>query len=134
MLRYLPFYRQGLKIVHSSFWGGDLEALILQGAPRNLFKNTTVILTAGETATHRQAAQLPDGTVIGARGPNGVFAPDNPFNTWFRQNFEVKFNGRAKLSILSHDPDSSRRESRLRESPGRQCREGSDERGNRKAL
>ena len=55
----------GAEIVHSSFWGGDLEALILQGAPRNLFKNATVILTAGETATHRQAGQLPDGTIIG---------------------------------------------------------------------
>jgi len=83
----------GAEVVHSSFWGGDLEGLILQGAPRNLFKNTTVVLTAGETATHRQAAQLPDGTVIGARGPNGVFAPDNSLNTWFRQKFEVKFNG-----------------------------------------
>ena len=62
-------------MVHSSFWGGDLEALILQGAPRNLFKNATVILTAGETATHRQAGQLPDGTIIGARGPNGVLRP-----------------------------------------------------------
>jgi branched-chain amino acid transport system substrate-binding protein len=76
----------GAEIVHSSFWGGDLEALILQGAPRNLFKNSTVILTAGETATHRQASQLPDGTVIGARGPNGVFAPANPLNSWFRDN------------------------------------------------
>ena len=77
--------------MHSSFWGGDLEALILQGAPRNLFKNATVILTAGETATHRQAGQLPDGTIIGARGPNGVFAPDNPHNTWFRHSFEAKY-------------------------------------------
>jgi branched-chain amino acid transport system substrate-binding protein len=81
----------GAEIVHSSFWGGDLEALILQGAPRNLFKNATVILTAGETATHRQAGQLPDGTIIGARGPNGVFAPDNPHNTWFRHSFEAKY-------------------------------------------
>jgi branched-chain amino acid transport system substrate-binding protein len=81
----------GAEIVHSSFWGGDLEALILQGAPRNLFKNSIVILTAGETATHRQASQLPDGTVIGARGPNALFAPMNPFNSWFRDSFETKY-------------------------------------------
>jgi branched-chain amino acid transport system substrate-binding protein len=83
----------GAEVVHSSFWGGDLEGLIQQGSPRNLFKNATVILTAGETATHRQAGQLPDGTVIGARGPNGVFAPDNAFNTWFRASFQAKYNG-----------------------------------------
>jgi len=83
----------GAEIIHSSFWGGDLEGLILQGAPRNLFKNSTVILTAGETATHRQAGQIPDGMVIGARGPNGVFATDNPFNAWFRASFEAKFKG-----------------------------------------
>lgn len=83
----------GAEIIHSSFWGGDLEGLILQGSPRNLFKNATVILTAGETATHRQAGQIPDGTVIGARGPNGIFAPDNNFNKWLRANYEAKFKG-----------------------------------------
>ena len=84
----------GAEIIHSSFWGGDLEGLILQGAPRNLFKNATVILTAGETATHRQA-EIPDGTVIGARGPNGVFAPDNDFNKWLRK-LTSSANSRAR--------------------------------------
>jgi branched-chain amino acid transport system substrate-binding protein len=83
----------GSEIIHSSFWGGDLEGFILQGAPRNLFKNSTVLLTAGETATHRQAGQIPDGTVIGARGPNGIFAPENALNSWFRTGYEGKFRG-----------------------------------------
>lgn len=77
-------------VVHSSFWGGDLEGLILQGAPRGLFKNSVVVLTSGETALHRQAKQIPDGTIIGARGPNGIFAPDNAYNQWFRKAYNEK--------------------------------------------
>ena len=62
--------------MHSSFWGGDMEALILQGAPRGLFKRSTVVMTAGEPAMFRLGTQIPNGTVIGARGPLGMFAPD----------------------------------------------------------
>jgi branched-chain amino acid transport system substrate-binding protein len=74
-------------VIHSSFWGGDLEGLILQGAPRELFNTSTVVLTAGETAIYRQAKQIPDGTIIGARGPNGVYSPDNEYNDWFKSAY-----------------------------------------------
>ncbi|MFZ2652283.1 MAG: ABC transporter substrate-binding protein [Burkholderiaceae bacterium] len=74
-------------VVHSSFWDGDLEALILQGGPRGLFKRSTVILTTGETAMYKLADQIPDGVVIGARGPYGPFAPDNALNRWFSSTF-----------------------------------------------
>jgi branched-chain amino acid transport system substrate-binding protein len=81
----------GAEVVHSSFWGGDLEAFVLQAAPRGLFKKSTVVLTAGESAMYRLAKQMPDGTVIGARGPHGVFAPDNELNRWFRKTFEDRY-------------------------------------------
>ena len=74
-------------VVHSSFWDGDLEAFVLQAAPRGVFAKSTVILTAGETAMARLGAQIPDGTVIGARGPHGVYAPDNQLNRWLRKAF-----------------------------------------------
>jgi branched-chain amino acid transport system substrate-binding protein len=77
--------------VHSSFWGGDMEALILQGKARGLFENRSVILTAGETAMYRLATQIPNGVVIGARGPHGVFAPDNELNRWFRKAYTERF-------------------------------------------
>ena len=32
-------------VIHSSFWNGDLEALILQGGPRGLMKQSLTILT-----------------------------------------------------------------------------------------
>jgi branched-chain amino acid transport system substrate-binding protein len=79
-------------VVHSSFWDGDLEALILQGGPRGLFKRSTVVLTTGETAMYKLADQIPDGVVIGARGPYGPFAPDNALNRWFTKTFEDRYN------------------------------------------
>jgi branched-chain amino acid transport system substrate-binding protein len=78
-------------VVHSSFWGGDLEAFVLQAAPRGLFKKSTVVLTAGETAMFRLANQIPEGTVIGGRGPHGVFAPDNELNRWFRAAYQERY-------------------------------------------
>ena len=79
-------------VIHSSFWNGDLEALILQAAPRGLFKKSTVILTAGETAIHKLGNAIPDGTVIGARGPHSVFAPDTELNRWFQKTYRDRFN------------------------------------------
>jgi len=79
-------------VVHSSFWGGDLDALILQGAPRGLFKKSTVVLTAGETAVQKLGGQIPDGTVIGARGPFDMFAPDTELNRWFRKVYTDRYN------------------------------------------
>jgi branched-chain amino acid transport system substrate-binding protein len=78
-------------VVHSSFWGGDMEALILQGKARGFFENRTITLTAGETAMYRLATQIPNGVVIGARGPHGVFAPDNELNKWFRKAYSERF-------------------------------------------
>jgi branched-chain amino acid transport system substrate-binding protein len=81
----------GADVIHSSFWDGDLEALILQAAPRGLFKKSMAILTTGETAMHKLAAQIPDGTVLGARGPFGPYAPDNALNRWFAKGYEARF-------------------------------------------
>lgn len=81
----------GADVVHSSFWGGDAEALILQGAPRGLFKKSTVVMTAGEPTLVRLGAQVPEGTVIGARGPFDMFAPDTELNRWFRKAYEERY-------------------------------------------
>jgi branched-chain amino acid transport system substrate-binding protein len=77
----------GADAVHSSFWGGDLEGFVFQAATRGLFQRSRVVLTTGETAMFRLGAQMPDGTIIGARGPHGVFAPDSSLNDWFRQQY-----------------------------------------------
>lgn len=81
----------GAEVIHSSFWGGDLEGLVLQGAPRGLFQKHIVVLSAGEPAINRLGTRIPDGTIIGARGPFGPFAPDNDFNRWFRSAYQERY-------------------------------------------
>lgn len=78
-------------VVHSSFWGGDMEAFIIQGSARGIFERSRVVLTTGETAMHRLGAQMPDGTILGARGPHGDLAPDSDLNTWFRTAYFDRF-------------------------------------------
>jgi len=87
-------------VIHSSFWDGDLEALILQGGPRGLMKSSMTILTTGETAMHKLGAQIPDGTVLGARGPFGPYAPDNEYNRWYSSGYEARF--KAKPNYASY--------------------------------
>jgi branched-chain amino acid transport system substrate-binding protein len=78
-------------VIHSSFWGGDMEAFTLQGKARGVFDGRTVVMTAGEPAMFRMATQIPNGMVIGARGPHGVFAPDNALNKWFRAAYSERY-------------------------------------------
>ncbi len=78
-------------VIHSSFWGGDMEALVSQGGARGLFDKRTTVLSAGETGLERFKDQLPNGTIVGGRGPFGVFAPKNPLNDWFRPAFTTQF-------------------------------------------
>ena len=78
-------------IVHTSFWGADLEALINQGAGRGLFQRSKVVFTVGEHILPRIGNRLPDGTVIGARGPHGDFAPDSELNRWLRAGYTERY-------------------------------------------
>jgi branched-chain amino acid transport system substrate-binding protein len=81
----------GAEVLHSSFFDGDLEALLLQGQPRDLMKQSLTVLTTGETAMHKLPAQIPDGTILGARGPFGPYAPDNALNRWYSKGYEAKY-------------------------------------------
>lgn len=77
-------------VIHSSLWGGDLEAFMLQATPRDLFKKSQLILVAGEPNLHRMVGHVPDGTIVGARGPHGLFAQDSPLNRWLRDIYKAK--------------------------------------------
>ncbi len=77
-------------VIHSSLWGGDLEAFMLQAAPRNLFARSQLILVAGEPYLHRLPGSIPDGTIIGARGPSGVYAQKSALNDWLRQVYKER--------------------------------------------
>ncbi|MGQ0684027.1 ABC transporter substrate-binding protein [Bradyrhizobium sp.] len=81
----------GAEVIHSSMWGGDLEGLVLQGAPRGLFEKHKVILSAGEPAINRLGTRIPDGTILGARGPFGPFAPDTVLARWLKTNYQDRY-------------------------------------------
>jgi branched-chain amino acid transport system substrate-binding protein len=81
----------GAEVIHSSMWGGDLEGLVLQGAPRGLFEKHKVILSAGEPAINRLGTRIPDGTILGARGPFGPFAPDTELARWLKTSYQDRY-------------------------------------------
>ena len=81
-------------LVHSSFWGGDLEAFIAQANARGLFKRKLFILTVGETVAYRLGRKFPEGQLVGTRGPYGMYAVgiDTPLNNWFQKEFRKTYN------------------------------------------
>jgi len=81
-------------LVHSSFWGGDLEAFIAQANARGLFKRKLFILTVGETVAYRLGKKFPEGQLVGTRGPYGMYAVgiDTPLNNWFQKEFRKTYN------------------------------------------
>ena len=79
-------------VVHTSFFDGDLESFIYQEQARGLDKRMPIIMTAGETVVWRLKDKLPDGTIIGGRGPNGVLARDTEIRKWFEQIYRDRYN------------------------------------------
>ncbi len=77
--------------IHSSLWGSDLEAFILQGAQRSLFMNRHIVLVAADHVLPVLGRNVPDGLIVGARGPHGDFAPDTDLANWFRQGFKERY-------------------------------------------
>lgn len=83
---------RGAEVVHSSFWGSDAEALIRQGVPRELFRRSTLVMTAGGPTITRLGSLVPDGTIIGARGPFAMFAPNTALHRWFRDEYVKRYS------------------------------------------
>ena len=69
--------RERADVVHSSLWGGDLQAFVLQAGPRGLFDRSQVALAAGDHVIPQLGNKMPDGVIIGARGMNGLAAIAN---------------------------------------------------------
>jgi branched-chain amino acid transport system substrate-binding protein len=61
-------------VMHSSLWGGDLQAFILQSSARGLHKRMRVALSAGDHVIPQLGKKMPDGIILGARGVNGLAA------------------------------------------------------------
>ncbi len=71
--------------LHSSFWDGDLEGFIFQSQARGLSKRMPLVGTTVEASIWRLRDKMPDGTIVGGRGPNGPLAPKSALNDWFQK-------------------------------------------------
>ena len=74
---------QPAQVTHSSLWGGDLQAFILQAGPRGLFKRTQMMLSAGDHVLPGLGDKMPDGVILGARGAYGLMSPKSTLNDWW---------------------------------------------------
>ncbi len=81
------------ELVHTSLWDGDLESFVFQGQTRGLFKKKKVIFTVAETSVYRLGKRMPDGLIVGARGPYGAIVRDRPsaLNKWFIGAYKDRF-------------------------------------------
>jgi branched-chain amino acid transport system substrate-binding protein len=75
-------------VTHSSLWGGDLQAFILQSAPRGLFKRTQVVFSAADHVLPGLGEKMPDGVILGARGAYGLMSPKSALNDWWWNLYE----------------------------------------------
>ena len=78
--------------LHTSFYDGDLEAFLYQEQARALDKRMTIVSTTGESAIWRLRDKMPDGAILGARGPNGALAPDTELNRWFQKIYADRYS------------------------------------------
>ncbi len=86
-------------VTHTSLWGGDLQALILQAGPRGLFKRTQLVISAGDHVLPGLGERMPDGVILGARGAYGQLAPKSALNDWWTAAY-----GKAYNSAPLHGP------------------------------
>ena len=75
-------------LIHSSMWGGDLESFIIQASTRGLFRNSKVFLSAGDHVLPSLGRNMPEGVIVGARGPHGDLAPDTILAKWFKEKLK----------------------------------------------
>ena len=79
-------------VTHSSLWGGDLQAFVLQAAPRGLFKRTQVVFSAADHVLPGLGDKMPDGVILGARGAYGLMSPKSALNDWWWGIYEKAYN------------------------------------------
>ena len=79
-------------VTHSSLWGGDLQAFILQAGPRGLFKRTQVVFSAADHVLPGLGEKMPDGVILGARGAYGLMSPKSALNDWWWDLYSKAYN------------------------------------------
>ncbi len=94
------------QIVHSSVWAGDLEALVIQGSARGLFKDKTFLFTVGDSGVYNLGQKFPLGSLVGARGPYGIYATvdldPSPMNVWFQKAYRERYKDQPTQSAYQY--------------------------------
>ena len=70
-------------IMHSSLWGGDLQAFILQASARGLFQTQQAVFAAADHVLPGLGEKMPNGVILGARGAYGLMSPKSALNDWW---------------------------------------------------
>lgn len=79
-------------ILHSSLWGGDLQAFILQAGARGVFEKQTPVLSAADHVLPGLGEKMPNGAIIGARGAYGLMSPKSALNDWWFDLYSKAYN------------------------------------------
>ncbi len=85
--------RTNADMIYSSLWGGDLQAFILQSAPRGLYQKATPVFSAADHVLQPLGEKMPNGAIIGARGSYGLMSPKSALNDWFFEGYKKAQNG-----------------------------------------
>ena len=84
--------KQKTDVVYSSLWGGDIQAFLMQAAPRGLLKDREIALMAAAHVLPMMGKRFPEGVILGERGAHGPLAKqDNPLNQWFTKEYEEAY-------------------------------------------
>jgi branched-chain amino acid transport system substrate-binding protein len=83
--------KDGSDLIYSSLWGGDLQAFVLQAAPRGLFKDSKLALMAAAHVLPALGNKMPDGVIMGERGATGLLARPSALNDWFWNSYSDAF-------------------------------------------
>ena len=84
--------QQRADVVHTSLWGGDLQALTLQALPRGLYRRSQVVYSAGDHVLPPLGNNMPEGVIVGARGAYGFMAPDTKLNNWWFDLYQKEYD------------------------------------------
>ena len=79
-------------VTHSSLWGGDLQAFVLQAAPRGLFQRTQMVFSAADHVLPGLGEKMPNGVILGARGAYGLMSPKSALNDWWWDAYSKAYN------------------------------------------
>lgn len=79
-------------ILHSSLWGGDLQAFILQASARGVFQKQIGVFSAADHVLPGLGDKMPNGVILGARGAYGLMSPKSALNDWWFSLYEKAYN------------------------------------------